>query len=92
MQQPNMQIAQPPPMPATQQWYFGVNGQNVGPLTMEVAKQFVTMGQIKPDTLAWTNGMGAWTPAAQIPALAMLFGGAGGPPPLPGGGPPPMPK
>jgi membrane protease subunit (stomatin/prohibitin family) len=92
MQQPNMQIQAPPPMPQTQQWYFGVNGQNVGPLTMEVAKQFVQMGQIKADTLAWTNGMGAWTPAAQIPALAMLFGGAGGPPPLPGGGPPPMPK
>jgi membrane protease subunit (stomatin/prohibitin family) len=88
-QQPAM--APPPPLPTAQQWYFGVNGQNVGPLTMEVARQFVQMGQIKADTLAWTNGMGAWTPAAQIAALAGLFG-AGGPPPLPGGGPPPMPK
>ena len=47
-------------------------------------------GQIKGDTLAWTNGQAAWTPAAQIPALAPFFGG-GGPPPLPGGMPPPLP-
>jgi membrane protease subunit (stomatin/prohibitin family) len=87
-QQPMMQA--PPPMPQAQQWYFGINGQNVGPLAMEVVKQFVTMGQIKGDTLAWTNGQAAWTPAAQIPALAAFFGG-GGPPPLPGGMPPPLP-
>jgi hypothetical protein len=78
-------------MPAAQQWFFGVNGQNVGPLTIEVAKQFVSMGQIKADTLCWTNGMGAWTAAGTVPQLAGLFGG-GGPPPLPGGGPPPMPR
>ncbi|MCC7108135.1 MAG: DUF4339 domain-containing protein, partial [Deltaproteobacteria bacterium] len=53
---------------------------------------FVAMGQIKADTLCWTQGMAAWTPAGQVPALAMLFGGAGGPPPMPGGGPPPMPR
>ncbi len=90
-QQPSMQVQAPPPLPTAQQWYFGINGQNVGPLTVEVAKQFVQMGQLKADTLAWTNGMGAWTPAGQVPQLAALFGG-GGPPPLPGGGPPPMPK
>lgn len=87
-QQPMMQA--PPPMPQAQQWYFGISGQNVGPLAMEVIKQFVTMGQIKGDTLAWTSGQAAWAPAAQIPALASFFGG-GGPPPLPGGLPPPLP-
>lgn len=89
-QQPAMQG--PPPLPQAQGFFFGINGQNVGPLVLDVAKQFVTMGQIKPDTLCWTQGMAAWTPAAQVPALAMLFGGAGGPPPMPGGGPPPMPR
>lgn len=89
-QQPVMQG--PPPLPQAQGFYFGINGQNVGPLVMDVAKQFVTMGQIKADTLCWTQGMAAWTPAGQVPALAMLFGGAGGPPPMPGGGPPPMPR
>jgi membrane protease subunit (stomatin/prohibitin family) len=87
-QQPAMQP--PPPLPTAPQWYFGINGQNVGPLSLEVARQFITMGQVKAETLAWTQGMAAWTPAGQVPALAGLFG-AGGPPPLPGSGPPPMP-
>ena len=90
MQQQPQMMAPAPPLPQTQQWFFGINGQNVGPLAMDVIRQFVTMGQIKPDTLAWTNGQAAWTPASQIPALAPFFGG-GGPPPLPGGTPPPLP-
>jgi hypothetical protein len=85
-------MAGPPPLPQAQGYFFGINGQNVGPLVLDVAKQFVTMGQIKPDTLCWTHGMAAWTPAGQVPALAPLFGLAGGPPPMPGGGPPPMPR
>lgn len=84
-------MAAPPPLPTAQQWYFGINGQNVGPLTLEVARQLVAMGQLKADTLAWTTGMTSWTPAGQVPSLTALFG-AGGPPPLPGAGPPPMPK
>ena len=93
MNQANQQPAMmgPPPMPTQQQWFFGINGTNVGPLTMDVVKQFVGMGQIKADTLSWTNGQAAWLPAAQIPALQSFFMQAG-PPPLPGGGPPPLPK
>ena len=86
------QLMAPPPMPSSQQWFFGVNGQNVGPLTVEVARQFVQMGQVKADTLCWTQGMAAWTAAGEVPALQALFAAAGGgPPPLPGG-PPPMPR
>jgi hypothetical protein len=90
-QQQQPMMSAPPPMPSSSSWHFGINGQNMGPLTLDTAKQLVAMGQLKPDTLAWTNGMAAWTPASQVPALASLFG-QGGPPPLPGaGGPPPMP-
>lgn len=89
-QQTPAMAAPPPPLPTAAQWYFGINGTNVGPLGMDVVKQFVTMGQIKPDTLAWTNGQAAWTAASTIPALAQFFAPSG-PPPLPGG-PPPLPK
>jgi membrane protease subunit (stomatin/prohibitin family) len=89
-QQPTLQAA-PPPMPTAAQWYFGINGQNVGPLAVDVVKQFVQMGQIKADTLAWTNGQAAWSPASSVPALQALFAAAGGPPPLPGM-PPPLPR
>ncbi len=94
MNQANQQPAMvgPPPMPQAQQWFFGIGGQNVGPLGLDVVKQFVTMGQIKADTLAWTNGQAAWSPASQVPALQGFFAQSG-PPPLPGGGgPPPLPK
>ncbi len=89
-QQPTMQ-APPPPLPTAGAWHFGIGGQNVGPLTLDVVKQFVTMGQIKADTLAWTQGQAQWLPAAQVPALQGFFASSG-PPPLPGGGgPPPLP-
>jgi membrane protease subunit (stomatin/prohibitin family) len=88
-QQPMMQA--PPPMPQAASWHFGINGQNVGPLTIDVVGQFVKMGQIKADTLAWTPGQAQWMPAAHVPAL-MGFFQSGGPPPLPGGGPPPLPR
>ena len=81
----------PPPMPTAAQWYFGINGQNVGPLAVDVVKQFVQMGQITADTLAWTNGQAAWSPASSVPALQAFFVAAGGPPPLPGM-PPPLPR
>jgi membrane protease subunit (stomatin/prohibitin family) len=81
----------PPPLPTAAQWYFGINGQNVGPLAIDVVRQFVQMGQIRGDTLAWTNGQPSWLPASQVPALQQFFMAAGGPPPLPGM-PPPLPK
>ncbi len=81
----------PPPLPTAAQWYFGINGQNVGPLAVDVVRQFVQMGQIRGDTLAWTNGQASWLPASQVPALQQFFMAAGGPPPLPGM-PPPLPK
>ncbi len=81
----------PPPLPTAAQWFFGINGQNVGPLGLEVVRQFVQMGQIRGDTLAWTNGLPSWQPAAQVPALQQFFTVAAGPPPLPSM-PPPLPK
>lgn len=93
---PPMVAPPPPPMPTAQQWFFGINGQNVGPLTLDVARQFVTMGQIRADTICWTQGLPAWAPAATVPALAGMFMQASaGPPPMPGMPPPmppPMPK
>ena len=87
-QQPLMQS--PPPMPSSASWFFGINGQNVGPLSLEVVRQFVSMGQITAETLAWTAGQPAWTAAGQLPALSQLF--SSGPPPMPGGAPPPLPR
>jgi hypothetical protein len=41
----------------------------------------VADGSLTRDTLAWKQGMAAWTPAGEVPELAALFAAA--PPPLP---------
>jgi hypothetical protein len=83
----------PPPLPGAfnvaAPYYAGINGNQVGPLDGPALKQQAQAGAIRPDTLVWRNGMGAWTKAADVPELAALFAPSG-PPPLPGG-PPPLP-
>jgi membrane protease subunit (stomatin/prohibitin family) len=69
--------APPPPVPS---WHFAENGQAVGPFNPTQLSEAVAAGRVRPDTLVWTQGMGAWTQASQVPELAALFGSA--PPPI----------
>ena len=78
----------PPPLPGQQQFHVDLNGQAAGPFPVDQLHQFVSSGQLTPQTNVWTNGMQAWTAAGEVPALQSLFGG---PPPLPGTPPPPPP-
>ena len=71
----------PPPLPQPEQWFLGIGGQQVGPFDRAQLAQQVSGGQLRPDTLVWKNGLPAWTPAAQVPEVAALFGSV--PPPLP---------
>lgn len=80
--------AAPPPLPGAQSFHVAVNGQQAGPYTVPQLQQAVAAGQIDGQTVVWTNGMAAWTPASQVPALAALFAA---PPPLPPAAPPPVP-
>jgi membrane protease subunit (stomatin/prohibitin family) len=70
----------PPPLPARQQWYLGVGGQQRGPFDLAELAAQVASGALTPTTLVWTAGMAQWVPAQQVPELAPVFGG---PPPLP---------
>nr|WP_198318861.1 SPFH domain-containing protein [Pseudofrankia inefficax] len=82
-QQPGQQQAPsaPPPLPTPEQWFLGVNGQQLGPFDRGQLAQQISGGQLRPDTLVWKNGMAAWTAAAQVAEVAPLFGSV--PPPLP---------
>lgn len=79
---------QPPPLPGRQQFHVDLDGQAAGPFPVDQLRQFVSNGQLTPQTDVWTDGMPAWTAAGQVPALQSLFSG---PPPLPGTPPPPPP-
>ncbi|MBL0912375.1 MAG: SPFH domain-containing protein [Bacteroidia bacterium] len=84
MMQQNMQGQQnqqnPPPLPNQAIWFVAVNGQQQGPFDNGVLSGMAAQGQITRESLVWKTGMGAWTPAGQIPELATIF--ANVPPPL----------
>jgi membrane protease subunit (stomatin/prohibitin family) len=67
----------PPPIPGSQPqataFYLHLNNQQYGPVGIENIAQLVSTGQVTKDTLAWCEGMSAWAPAKNIPALQGLF-------------------
>ncbi|MDA8371334.1 MAG: SPFH domain-containing protein [Nocardiopsaceae bacterium] len=73
--------AGPPPLPPQEQWYLGVNGQQLGPFDQTGISAQIGNGTLTRTTLVWKAGMDQWTPAQQVPELARLFDGT--PPPLP---------
>jgi membrane protease subunit (stomatin/prohibitin family) len=79
--------AAPPPLPGgAQPFFLGINGQQVGPVAVADMAARVASGELTPDTLIWQQGMAQWTRAADVPAVAPVFGAA--PPPLPPPAPP----
>jgi uncharacterized protein (TIGR00266 family) len=66
-------------------WFYviGTNQRESAPES--TLPSLVAGGLLKPDTLVWTEGMGAWAPARA--ALPNLFAGIAAPPPLPPGAP-----
>jgi membrane protease subunit (stomatin/prohibitin family) len=70
-----------PPPPPLVTYYFAINGQQVGPLSLDQIKVAIFENKITPETLAWKQGMTNWTKANEISELASLFGAT--PPPIP---------
>jgi membrane protease subunit (stomatin/prohibitin family) len=71
----------PPPLPTAEQWFVGLNGQQLGPFDRGQLAQRVAGGELRHDTLVWKAGMAQWTPAGQVAEVAPLL--ASVPPPLP---------
>ncbi|MDS1268799.1 SPFH domain-containing protein [Lipingzhangella sp. LS1_29] len=73
--------AGPPPLPQQEQWYLGVDGQQLGPFDASGMNSKAAEGVLGANTLVWKAGMDQWTPASQVPELAQLLSST--PPPLP---------
>jgi uncharacterized RDD family membrane protein YckC len=60
-------------------WYYALEGKQVGPITDADFQTLVQSGTVRADTLVWREGMANWLPYAQLaqPAAA--------PPPASGG-------
>lgn len=51
------------------QWYYAQNGQQFGPVPGEQMRSMISTGALRPSDLVWSDGLPAWTPAGQVPAL-----------------------
>ncbi len=66
----------------TYPFFLAINGQQAGPFEFALLRTKVISGDLKPETLVWRAGMGAWMAAKDVPELAGILGG-GAPPPMP---------
>ncbi len=80
-QTPQSGGAMPPPLPNAVQWFAGIDGTQVGPLSPAELGNMVKSGKLTRTTLVWKEGFSGWTEAGQVPDLSGLFGSV--PPPLP---------
>lgn len=61
------------PMQNISATYIVVDNAQAGPFSDEELKILIANGKLKPDTLAWKNGIKAWTYAKNIPSVNRLF-------------------
>jgi membrane protease subunit (stomatin/prohibitin family) len=73
--------AAPPPPPGAPLFHVSRNGQVEAPMSLAELATAITQGRVGAATFVWSQGMAAWTPAAQVPALAAYFNGPPPPPP-----------
>lgn len=62
----------PPPLPQDS-WFYGVGGQQQGPVSLAGLRAEVAAGRITPDTLVWKRGMHEWTAASKLAELSSIF-------------------
>jgi hypothetical protein len=65
-------------------WYFtDAQGQQSGPIAQDELFQRIQNGQINAQTLLWTEGLDAWTPAGELAVLEQAKHRFEPPPPAP---------
>ncbi|MCY2985688.1 MAG: SPFH domain-containing protein [Planctomycetota bacterium] len=69
---PGQSVPPPPPNTASP-WHVAVNGQTLGPYSLQQMMSGVSRSEVTTETLVWTAGMPAWLPAGQVPQLASIF-------------------
>ncbi|MCB1754716.1 MAG: SPFH domain-containing protein [Gammaproteobacteria bacterium] len=82
MSKRDQQEATPPPLPTLSSFHIEVDGQAVGPISVEDLRRKITAGEVQAETLVWSPGMAEWKPAGTVIALSGVFGEIK-PPPLP---------
>lgn len=71
----------PPPLPQQTQYFYAINGNQMGPVSFESLRQLFAARTINADTLVWKQGMAGWAALNTVAELQSMLGSA--PPPLP---------
>ncbi|MGC6458075.1 MAG: DUF4190 domain-containing protein [Akkermansiaceae bacterium] len=59
------------------EWYYGKEGQQYGPVDEATLRARAATGEVGPNDLVWCEGMKSWQPFREV------IGSPGAPPPLP---------
>lgn len=59
------------------QWYYGENGQQLGPVDENQFQALIASGRIGAATMVWKEGMSNWMPLSQVQVSGMLAGQVG---------------
>ena len=72
----------PPPLPTLKSFHIEINGEAVGPVSIEELRHKISQGEVLQETLVWSQGMSQWKSAGSVIPLSDLFQ-SNEPPPLP---------
>lgn len=67
----------PPPLPApvpaeTPEWFYGQNGQALGPFTVSYLRDLAARNELSVDTPVWKEGLANWVRLGEVPELASV--------------------
>lgn len=51
------------------EWYYALDGQQLGPISAETLKGMADQGQLQPTDLVWNESLPEWVAASRIPGL-----------------------
>lgn len=57
-------------------WYYALGTSRFGPVPMARLVELIRVGQVRPDTLVWREGMGDWVAARSVGELQGALAGA----------------
>jgi len=76
------QASVPPPIPTQVGYHYAVNGQQLGPVSIDKLKELFASRTVNKDSLVWKQGMQNWSALKEVEELKSFLGG-NTPPPLP---------
>lgn len=59
-------------VPVQEEWYIGIDGSPVGPLTFAQLREKASSGSATPESLVWKDGFEEWKPLREFPELVAL--------------------